>query len=222
MKIGVRLSRRFDDAGDYLADARALDSAGVDSLWLDEAGLDPWLLLGGIAAVTGRARLVAPIAAVDGLAAESLHGRVETLQRLSRGRGVLAVAGLEQEPRGLDAIVHTAQRAGSCVLLQARSDRDATVAGRSTSGVVARDQSAEAVRSIVEVLAREREESGPPFEVWATMEMPDDRETWRKARAEYEAAGATGVIVAFDARLLDLLRNGDEEDDRSDLGLAQG
>jgi hypothetical protein len=30
------------------------------------------------------------------------------------------------------------------------------------------------------------------------------------------------VIVPADPRLLDLLRNGDEEEDRSDLGLAQG
>jgi len=52
--------------------------------------------------------------------------------------------------------------------------------------------------------------------------MPDDRETWRRLRREYEDAGATGIIVPSDPRLLDLLRNGDEEDDRSDLGLAQG
>jgi hypothetical protein len=41
-------------------------------------------------------------------------------------------------------------------------------------------------------------------------------------RQEYEEAGASGVIVPADPRLLDLLRNGDEEDDRSDLQLAQG
>jgi hypothetical protein len=41
-------------------------------------------------------------------------------------------------------------------------------------------------------------------------------------RREYEEAGATGIVVPLDPRLLDLLRNGDEEEDRSDLGLAQG
>jgi hypothetical protein len=52
--------------------------------------------------------------------------------------------------------------------------------------------------------------------------MPDDPEGWRRTRLEYEAAGATGLVVPADPRLLDLLRNGDEESDRSDLGLAQG
>jgi hypothetical protein len=36
------------------------------------------------------------------------------------------------------------------------------------------------------------------------------------------ADGTTGVIVPAGPRLLDLLRNADEEDDRSDLILAQG
>ena len=61
LKIGVRLPSQFEDAGEYLADARALEAAGVDSLWLDEAGHEPWLVLAAIAAVTGRARLVAPV-----------------------------------------------------------------------------------------------------------------------------------------------------------------
>ena len=59
-------------------------------------------------------------------------------------------------------------------------------------------------------------------ELWAAIKTPDDREAWRRLRREYEDAGATGIIVPLDPRLLDLLRNGDEEEDRSDLGLAQG
>src|SRR6202008_4823434 len=47
LKIGVRLPRQFEDSGEYLADARAMDAAGVDSLWLDDIGDEPWLLLGG-------------------------------------------------------------------------------------------------------------------------------------------------------------------------------
>jgi len=39
---------------------------------------------------------------------------------------------------------------------------------------------------------------------------------------DYEAARATGVLVPAGPRLLDMLRNADEEDDRSDLALAQG
>jgi hypothetical protein len=38
----------------------------------------------------------------------------------------------------------------------------------------------------------------------------------------YTEAGADGLLVPLDARLVDLLRRFDEEDDRSDLTLAQG
>ncbi|HKX06495.1 MAG TPA: LLM class flavin-dependent oxidoreductase, partial [Methylomirabilota bacterium] len=61
LKIGVLLPARFSEAGDYLADARALDAAGVDSLWLRDDDFDPWLVLAGIAAVTGRARLAVSV-----------------------------------------------------------------------------------------------------------------------------------------------------------------
>ncbi len=90
--------------------------------------------------------------------------------------------------------------------------------------MVGPSESAELFRAAVEPVTRlrEREKLTEPFERWAAIKMPDDRETWRRIRQEYEAAGATGLVVPFDPRLLDLLRNGDEEDDRSDLSLAQG
>ena len=54
------------------------------------------------------------------------------------------------------------------------------------------------------------------------MAPPTGREQWRGALAAAGAVGATGILVPANPRLLDLLRNGDEEDDRSDLTLAQG
>jgi len=224
LKIGVRLPRQFEDAGEYLADARALDAAGVDSLWLDDAGYEPWLLLAGIASVTGRARLVAPIPAADGLGPAALRTRVETLDRLSRGRVALAVTDLAEDPHPVEAIVEAARRARCCVILQAANDRQARLAGRLANGLLGFDESPEAFRAAVEPVTRWRESHRVPgsFEFWATITMPDDREGWRKSRQQYEAAGATGVIVPAHPRLLDLLRNGDEDDDRSDLALAQG
>ena len=220
LKIGVRLPRQFDDSGDYLADARAMDSAGADSLWLDAEGYDPWLLLAGMATITGRVRLVVPVSSADVRGPGDLGEKAATLSRLSRGRAALAVTGLREGAAGVEVVIELARRAQCCVILETASDRRAGLA----DGVVVPGESAERFRAAVEPVTRFRErlKLTGPFELWASIKMPDDRETWRRLRREYEDAGATGVIVPSDPRLLDLLRNGDEEDDRSDLGLAQG
>src|SRR2546421_6880591 len=59
MKIGVLFPYRFEDPGEFLADAGAMETAGVDSVWLEEAndGLDPLMMLAAIAAVTSQLRL---------------------------------------------------------------------------------------------------------------------------------------------------------------------
>ena len=59
MKVGVLFPSRFEDPGEFLADARAMEAAGADSVWLEESsdGLDLWLALAAIAAVTSRLRL---------------------------------------------------------------------------------------------------------------------------------------------------------------------
>src|SRR2546423_518297 len=60
-------------------------------------------------------------------------------------------------------------------------------------------------------------------EGWFEEPFPASRDAWREILAEHDRKGSAGVIVAMDARLLDLLRNPDQEDDRSaDLQLAQG
>jgi Luciferase-like monooxygenase len=220
LKIGVRLPRWFDDSGDYLADARAIDSAGADSLWLATEGYDPWLLLAGMATITGRVRLVVPVSSADVRAPQDFNAKVATLSRLSRGRTALAVPGLAEGPAGVDGVLELARRAQCCVIVETASDRRAGLA----DGVVGAGESAERFRAAVEPVTRFRKREGltGPFELWAGIKMPDDRETWRRLRREFEGAGATGIIVPSDPRLLDLLRNGDEEEDRSDLGLAQG
>lgn len=220
LKIGVRLPRQFEDSGDYLADARAMESAGADSLWLEDAGYDPWLLLAGIATITGRIRLIVPIAAADLGASPDLAAKIATLSRLSRGRMALAVTGAGDVSGGADAVVALARRAQCCVIVETSGDRRAGLA----DGVVTFSESPERFRAAVEPVAQlgDRERSTGSFERWAAIKMPDDRQTWRRLRDDYEAAGATGIIVPIDPRLLDLLRNGDEEEDRSDLGLAQG
>jgi len=132
----------------------------------------------------------------------------------------LALTGPAEGAAGVEAVIELARRAQCCVILETASDRRAGLA----DGVVVAGEPAERFRAAVEPLTRfrEREKLTSPFELWASIKMPDDRETWRRLRREYEDAGATGIIVPFDPRLLDLLRNGDDEDDRSDLALAQG
>ena len=82
MKVGVLFPSRFDDPGEFLADARAVEAAGVDSVWLDESDdrLDPLLVLAAIAAATTDLRL--------GLIGRNQNDerRIETLQQLSRSR----------------------------------------------------------------------------------------------------------------------------------------
>jgi hypothetical protein len=61
------------------------------------------------------------------------------------------------------------------------------------------------------------------LEGWLEEAFPESKTAWRESLAEHEAKGTMGVILAMDPRLLDLLRNPDLEDDRSqDLQLAQG
>ena len=86
MKVGVILPSRFEDPGEFLADARAMEAAGVDSIWMEDGdGLDPLLALAAIAAVTGQLRLgllrsSAPLPNIE------LDRRMDTLQHLSRQR----------------------------------------------------------------------------------------------------------------------------------------
>lgn len=86
MKIGIELAPG-GDPGELFADARAFEAAGADSLWVrGSAGLDPWTILGGLAAVTWRVRLV-------GFALQERDEARETVESLSRHRLALAIVG---------------------------------------------------------------------------------------------------------------------------------
>lgn len=149
MKVGVLFPSRFEDPGEFLADARAMEAAGVDSVWLEEVddGLDPMLALAAIAAVTTDLRL--GLIQKNANANVDAQRRMETLDHLSRRRVVTAA------------------------------------------------------------------------ERWLHVPIPSDRDTWA-ATIEEAADKADGVIVAMDARLLDILRHPNDSIDRSDLILVQG
>jgi hypothetical protein len=141
VRIGVVLPATFKDAGEVLADVRALEAAGADMLLLDGDGPDRLAILGAIALATERIKL--RISEVDPVA---------TLRRLSGGR--------------------------------ATSEHE-------------------------------------PGERWVEADVPPHREGWAALLREKEEAGVTGIVVRWDPRLIDLLRN-PEPDDRSDLLMSTG
>ena len=143
--IGVRLAMA-DDPGELFADAKAVEAAGADSLWIDGADGDPYVALAALAAVTWRVRLVARGAPVK------TAGR-ETCAHLAKGRLMVAE---ESEER------------------------------------------------------------------WTESAFPASRAAWNELREASTAAGVTGVLLPNDPRLIDLLRNPDVIDDRSDLNMSIG
>jgi hypothetical protein len=87
VNVGVVLPVWFSDAGEYLADARALEEAGVHSLWLEvkHPALDPGMLLAAIAAVTSRVKLGLRMPSGEDA---QFDLRLDTLHRLSRLRAI--------------------------------------------------------------------------------------------------------------------------------------
>lgn len=136
MKIAVVLPARFDDAGDFLANVRALEAAGAEMIGVEGKPDERIVALAAIAAITERVGLL------------MTDSDPASLRTLSRGR--------------------------------------ATTAGG-----------------------------------WPRVAMPAGREGWAELLREQEAAGMAGIVVAWDPRLVDLLRNPDP-DDRSDLLMSTG
>lgn len=133
----MELPGEFESAGEWLADAQAMEAAGADALFVAPGAFDRQALLAALATITVRARIEAT-------------GASETVRRLARGR-------------------------------------------------------------LVE-----------PAERWHRVPAPESREHWRRLQAEAESAAADGLLVPLSPRLLDLLRNADVVEDRSDVNLAQG
>jgi hypothetical protein len=141
IKVAVTMPATIGDAGEFLADVRALEAAGAEMVGLEGDSPDQAILLAAIAAVTERVRL-----------RSSNPEPAEILVKLSRGRIVTGT---------------------------------------------------------------------PAGETWVEIAMPPDRDSWAATVREHEAAGVHGVIVAWDPRLIDLLRN-PEPDDRGDLLMSTG
>ena len=103
IKVAVRMPAKLVDAGEFLADVRALEAAGAEMIGLDGDGSERWILMGAIAAVTDRIRLWV-----------SDPEPAAILQRLSRGRVVGEPAGETWALRGPRAPRGSASRARAC------------------------------------------------------------------------------------------------------------
>ena len=210
LRVAVRLPAPTGRIGDYLADVTALEAAGADSIWPETStgsSPEPWILVGAIAAVTHRARL--------GISAGSEAGWLDamaTLGRLTSGRIVVGV----RPGRDLTALVDqlkSPRSVPSSILLLCRTPGEARLSAQAVDGVIlpGGEEDVRGLRSL-----------DADSELWVDASVPADKASWVTTIATLEAAGATGVIVPWDPRLIDLLRSAGEPDDRTDLLIATG
>ena len=206
LRVAVRLPPATGRIGDYLADVTALEAAGADSVWLDAtaaASTEPWILAGAVAAVTHRIRLGVTVGAEAGW-----RGGVDTLGRMSSGR---VVVGMRPHPEAKTLTSSTAPPPS--ILLICASHGEAERSAVIADGVILPGTEDE-VRAL-------RSKEGD-FELWVDVSVPSDKAGWANMTAAMETAGATGIIMAWDPRLIDLLRSAGEPDDRTDLLIATG
>jgi hypothetical protein len=198
-----------------VADVTALEASGADSIWIDAshaATAEPWILLGAIAAVTHRARLGVMVGSMA-----RWPDVLDTLGRMSSGRVVVGLP----PGRETKALVGQLQSGRSpspapSILVMCTTQREAEGSAHVGDGVILPGGDDE-------VLAlRAKRSQGGKFEIWIEAPIPADRAGWAKMMATLEAAGATGILVPWDPRIIDLLRNAGEADDRTDLLIATG
>jgi hypothetical protein len=217
LEIGVRLPTEFASAGEWLAEAQALEAAGAGWLWLESAAHGPahWPLLGGLSVATRSCQLGLLPSAAEARGVAELARNALTLHTMTRGRFALGLPGSAP----WKALATNLEEAEGEIVLFLRADRPPARHPATALALSARPP--EKVASLVSGLP-EPTSDGDPWTVWVEVDLPPNRPGWKQALTEYEAAGAGGLIVAHDPRLLDMLRNPDLEDDRADLQLAQG
>jgi len=208
LRVGVRLQPATGRIGDYLADVIALEAAGADSVWLDAtaaASAEPWVLLGAVAAVTHRMTLGLTVGVAAGW-----RGAVDALLRLTSGRVVVGLRPNRQVKALVDELKRSSRHS---ILLICAGRSEAEQVALLADGVILPGTQDE-------VLALRSKEGD--FEIWVEVSVPVDKAAWVKMMAATESAEATGIIVPWDPRLIDLLRSAGEPDDRTDLLIATG
>lgn len=210
VRVGVKLPAATGRVGDYVAEVSALEAAGADSIWPDTAAPaspEPWILLGAISAVTHRVWLGMMI---DSGAAWPLA--VDSLGRLSSGRVVVGMPPARDLEKRIELLQASRSALRPRILVACGSHAEAKRSALMADGVIVPGGDQE-VRDL---------RTGGEFELWVDLPIPSDRARWTETMSAYTAAGATGIIVPWDPRIIDLLRNAGEADDRTDLLIATG
>ena len=215
LRVGVRLESALTSAGEYMADVAALEAAGAHSVWLDVndgTSAEPWILLGAISTVTHRVRVGMTVDPAGGWPPVT-----DLLGRLTRGRLIVGVCQSPHLKEHIELLAKTSsEMPAPAILVVCATLEEAKRSVRAAGGVIFRGDD-EDVRTL-----RTTDGLHADSDVWVDIPIPGDRAGWAKAIAAHEAAGATGIIVPWDPRIIDLLRSGGEQDDRSDLLIATG
>lgn len=215
LRVGVKLPAPAGRIGDYVAELSALEAGGADSIWVDAtapASPEPWILLGAISAVTHRLRLGTMVDS-----GPEWSPAVDSLMRLSGGRVVVGIPPGGDLKRRIELIrTRRSDSPPPTILIACRSHAEASRSALLADGVIVPEGEQE-----VRILRAARSPEGE-FELWVDVPIPSDRAGWAQMMSAYEAAGATGILVSWDPRIIDLLRNAGEADDRMDLLIATG
>jgi len=219
LRVAVKLPAAAGRIGDYLADVTALEAAGADSIWLDaptetsiEASTEAWIHLGAIAAVTHRTRLGMTLG--DSAA---WPAAVDILGRLTSGRVVIGTRpGRETKALVQQSKTQRSDSPSPKILIICDTPGEAERSASLADGVIVPggDQEVRALRA-----NRARDDD---FELWVDVSVPADKAGWAHMVTTLQAAGASGIIVPWGPRLIDLLRSAGEPDDRTDLLIATG
>lgn len=124
------------------------------------------------------------------------------------------------------ADVQALEAAGVDLLLLGEGPLDccmlvAAMASVTSTSALARPAEASGQLETLRLLSRGRLTES--LEGWLDEPFPPSKAAWRELLAAHDAKETVGIILAMEPRLLDLLRNPDLEDDRTeDLQLAQG
>jgi alkanesulfonate monooxygenase SsuD/methylene tetrahydromethanopterin reductase-like flavin-dependent oxidoreductase (luciferase family) len=151
---------------------------------------------------------------------------VTALEHLSRGRVLIGLSSADDEFVELlrSRLSSAGVRPHGPPIFICGGDSEQQRAARLGDGLIHPAQSPEEVAESVSRIRQLRaaHHRHGDFELWIEAPLPDNRMAWAQSLAGYDGIGLTGVIVPWEPRLTDLLRNPDDEDDRGDLLIAAG